>query len=190
MTLTTVTDAARGAVGRGILQCLFMFFGFPFRMHFIWFLLLFLCAGITVFFSVFFANVFQCILFDFCPISVRCCYYCGEKRLVNSIPFFMAMIIMMVIVDGERSSTSLLFWVCEADWQSLMAMDIVVIVTEIAVVYSFSTIIMGGWLQSLSMPLLGEGEGGGVYSTPPTAVVGEMTPTAVAATARRVAGWC
>ncbi len=53
------------------------------------------------------------------------------------------MIIMMVIVDGEWSSTSLLFWVCEADCQSLMAMDIVVIVTAIAVVYSFSTIIMG-----------------------------------------------
>jgi hypothetical protein len=32
ITLTTVTDAARGAVGRGILQCLFVFFG---RMHFI-----------------------------------------------------------------------------------------------------------------------------------------------------------
>jgi hypothetical protein len=94
--------------------------------------------------SVFLANVFQCILFDFCPISVHYCYYCGEKRLVNSIPFFMAMIIMMVIVDGEQSSTLLSFWVCEADCQSFMAMDIVVIVTAIAVVYSFSTIIMGG----------------------------------------------
>jgi hypothetical protein len=94
--------------------------------------------------SVFLANVFQCILFDFCPISVCCCYCCGEKRLVNSIPFFMAMLIMIVIVDGERSSTSLSFWVCEADCQSLMDVDIVIIVTVIAVVYSFSTIIMGG----------------------------------------------
>ena len=49
----------------------------------------------------------------------------------------MAMIIMMVIVDGERSLTSLSFWVCEADCQSLMAMDIIVIVTAIAVVYFF-----------------------------------------------------
>jgi hypothetical protein len=57
----------------------------------------------------------------------------------------MAMIIMMVIVDGERSSTLLLFWVCEVDCcQSIVAMDIVVIVTAIAVVYSLSTIIMGG----------------------------------------------
>ncbi len=54
------------------------------------------------------------------------------------------MTIMMVIVDGERSSTSLSFWVCEADCQSLSAMDIVVIVTAIAVVYSSSTTIMGG----------------------------------------------
>ncbi len=54
------------------------------------------------------------------------------------------MIIMMVIVDGDRSSTSLLFWVCEADCQSLAAMDIVIIVTAIAVVYSSSTTIMGG----------------------------------------------
>ncbi len=54
------------------------------------------------------------------------------------------MIIMMVIVDGERSSISLSFWVCEVDCQSLMDMDIVVIVTAIAVVYSFSTIIMEG----------------------------------------------
>ncbi len=52
--------------------------------------------------------------------------------------------IMMVIVDGEQSSTLLSFWVCEEDCQSLMAMDIVVIVTAIAVVYFFSTIIMGG----------------------------------------------
>jgi hypothetical protein len=56
----------------------------------------------------------------------------------------MAMIIMMVIVDGERSSTLLSLWVCEAGCQPLMAMDIVVIVIAIAVVYSFSTIIMGG----------------------------------------------
>ncbi len=54
------------------------------------------------------------------------------------------MLIMIVIVDGERSSTSLSFWVCEADCQSLMDVDIVIIVTVIAVVYSFSTIIMGG----------------------------------------------
>ena len=54
------------------------------------------------------------------------------------------MTIMMVIVDGEQSSTSLLFWVCEADCQSLATMDIVVIVTAIAVVYSSSTTIMGG----------------------------------------------
>ncbi len=55
------------------------------------------------------------------------------------------MIIMMVIVDGEGSSTLLLFWVCEVVCcQSLMAMDIVIIVTAIAVIYSFSTIIMGG----------------------------------------------
>ena len=65
-----------------------MFFGFPFRMHFIWFLLLFLYAAITVFFSGFLANVSQCIFFDFCHISVCCCYHCGEKRLVNSIPLF------------------------------------------------------------------------------------------------------
>ncbi len=67
---------------------------------------------------------------------------------------------MMVIVDGEWSSISLLFWVCEADCQFLAAMDIVVIVTAIAVVYSSSTTIMGGWLQSLSLPLLEKGEGG------------------------------
>ena len=54
------------------------------------------------------------------------------------------MTIMMVIVDGERSSTLLSFWVCEADCQSLAAMDIVVIVTAIAVVYSSFTTIMGG----------------------------------------------
>ncbi len=54
------------------------------------------------------------------------------------------MVIMMVIVDGEWSSTLLLFWICEADCQSIMAMDIVIIVTVIAVVYSFSTIIIGG----------------------------------------------
>ncbi len=51
---------------------------------------------------------------------------------------------MMVIVDGEWSSKLLLFWVCEADCQSLAAMDIVFIVTAIAVVYSSSTTIMGG----------------------------------------------
>jgi hypothetical protein len=56
----------------------------------------------------------------------------------------MTMIIMMVIVDGEWSSTSLLFWVCGADCQPLAAMDIVVIMTAIAVVYSSSTTIMGG----------------------------------------------
>ncbi len=54
------------------------------------------------------------------------------------------MIIMMVIVDGEQLSTLLSFWVCEADCQSLAAMDIVVIMTAIAVVYSSSTTIMGG----------------------------------------------
>ena len=73
---------------------------------------------------------------------------------------------MMVIVDVERSSTSLSFWVCEADCWSLAAMDIVFIVTAIAVVYSSSTTIMGGWLQSLSLPLLEKREGGGVYSPP------------------------
>jgi hypothetical protein len=35
ITLITVTDVVWGAVGRGILQYLFMFFCFPFRMHFI-----------------------------------------------------------------------------------------------------------------------------------------------------------
>jgi hypothetical protein len=54
------------------------------------------------------------------------------------------MTIMMVIVDGEGSSTLLSFWVCEADCQPLAAMDIVVIVTAIAVVYSSSTTIIGG----------------------------------------------
>ncbi len=69
-------------------------------------------------------------------------------------------------------------------------MDIVVIVTTIAVVYSFSTTIMGGWLQSLSLPLLEKGEEGWGLSPPPppTVVVGGMTPNAVVATARRVAG--
>jgi hypothetical protein len=55
----------------------------------------------------------------------------------------MAMIIMMVIVDGEQSSTSLSFWVFETDCQSLAAMDIVVIVTATAVVYFSFTTIMG-----------------------------------------------
>ena len=54
------------------------------------------------------------------------------------------MTIMMVIFDSERSSTLLSFWVCEADCQSLAAMDIVLIVTAIAVVYSSSITIMGG----------------------------------------------
>ena len=54
------------------------------------------------------------------------------------------MIIMMVIVDGEWSSTLLSFWVCEADCQSVAAMDIVIIVTAIVVVYSSSITIMGG----------------------------------------------
>ncbi len=68
-------------------------------------------------------------------------------------------------------------------------MDIVVIVTAIAVVYSSSTTIMGGLLQSLSLPVLENGgRGSRVYSHPPTVVVGGMTPNAVAATARRVAG--
>jgi hypothetical protein len=53
------------------------------------------------------------------------------------------MTIMMVIVDGEESSTLLSFWVCEAVCQSLAAMDIVVIVTVIDVVYSSSITIMG-----------------------------------------------
>ncbi len=39
-------------------------------------------------------------------------------------------------------------------------MDIVIIVTAIAVVYSSSTTIMVGWLQSLLLPLLEKGEGG------------------------------
>ncbi len=51
---------------------------------------------------------------------------------------------MKVIVDGEWLSTLLSFWVCEADCQSLEAMDIVVIVTAIAEVYSSFTTIMGG----------------------------------------------
>jgi hypothetical protein len=52
------------------------------------------------------------------------------------------MTIMILIFDGERSSTLLSFWVCEADCQPLAAMDIVVIVTAIAMVYSSSTTIM------------------------------------------------
>ena len=39
-------------------------------------------------FSGFLTNVSQFIFFDFCHISVCCCYHCGEKRLVNSIPLF------------------------------------------------------------------------------------------------------
>ncbi len=136
--------------------------------------------------SVFLANVFQCILFDFCPISVCCCYYCGEKRLVNNMPFFMAMIIMMVMVHGERSSTSLLFWVCEpipygygycrhrdCNCRGLF----------------FLHYHHGGMTPIVVVATAGiGGRGGGLFPPPTAAVVGEMTPTAVAATARRVAG--
>ena len=95
---------------------------------------------------------------------------------------------MMVIFDSERSSTLLSFWVCEADCQSLAKMDIVIIVAVIAVVYSSSTTMMGEWLQSLSLLLLGKGEGGWGLFPPPLLWRGRMTPNAVAATARRVAG--
>ncbi len=67
-----------------------------------------------------------------------------KKGLLIVFHFFIAMTIMMVIIDGERSSTSLSFWVCEADCRSLAAMDFVVIVIAIALVYSSSTTIMGG----------------------------------------------
>ena len=40
----------------------------------------------------------------------------------------------------------------------------------------------------MSLPLLEKGEGGQGLFPPPTVVVGGMTPNAVAATARRVAG--
>ncbi len=125
----------------------------PILVHVFWlffqnaFHLIFVIVSVCCYyhlFSSFLTNISQFIFFDFCHISVCCCYHCGEKRLVNSIPFFIAMTIMMVIVDGEQSSTSLSFWVCEAVCQSLAAMDIVVIVTAIAVVYSSSITIMGG----------------------------------------------
>ncbi len=82
---------------------------------------------------------------------------------------------MMVIVDGEWSSTLLSFWVCEADCQSVAAMDIVIIVTAIAVVYSSSITIMGGWLQSLLLPLLEKGEGGQGLFPPPLLWRGDDT---------------
>ncbi len=125
----------------------------PILVHVFWlsfqnaFHLIFVIVSVCCYyrlFSGFLTNVSQFIFIDFCHISVCCCYHCGKKRLANSIPFFIAMTIMMVIVDGEQSSTSLSFWVCEADCQSLVAMDIVVIVTAIAVVYSSSITIMGG----------------------------------------------
>jgi hypothetical protein len=88
----------------------------PILVHAFWlsfqnaFHLIFVIVSVCCYYHLFFGfltNVSQFIFFDFCHISVCCCYHCGEKRLVNSIPFFIAMTIMMVIVDGEQSSTSL-----------------------------------------------------------------------------------
>ena len=94
----------------------------------------------------------------------------------------------MVIVDGERSSKSLLFWVCGADCQSLAKNGYCCHRNCDSCGLFFLHYHDGGMTPIIVIATAGKGGRGAGSISPPTAVVGGMTPNAVAATARRVAG--
>ncbi len=115
------------------------------------------------FFLVFLANVSQCIFFGFCHISVCCCYHCGEKRLVNSIPLFYC----NDNHDGD-------FW----RWAVINIVIILGMWGRLPIPCGY------GYCHHLDCTAGKWGRGAGSIPPPPTVVVGGMTPNAVAATAR------